>query len=36
MLAILGMLIVWTTRPSYSGFEVIGKEPAIVQVLLPG
>lgn len=35
-LAILGAVVVLTTPPGYSGFEVIGKEPAIVQIFLPG
>jgi hypothetical protein len=35
-IALLGAVIVLTTQPGYSGFEVIGKEPAIVQVFLPG
>lgn len=29
-------MIVLTRQPAYSGFEVIGKQPAIVQVFLPG
>ena len=34
--AILGAVIVLTTQPGYSGFEVIGREATIVQVFLPG
>jgi hypothetical protein len=29
-------VIVLTRQPAYSGFDVIGKQPAIVQVFLPG
>jgi hypothetical protein len=25
-----------TSQPGYSGFEVIGKQPAVVEVFLPG
>jgi hypothetical protein len=28
--------VVLTSKPGYSGFDVIGKQPAIVQVFLPG
>ena len=36
VVVVLGAVIVLTTQPGYSGFEVIGREPAIVQVFLPG
>ncbi|HEX9870168.1 MAG TPA: hypothetical protein VGC99_16560 [Candidatus Tectomicrobia bacterium] len=29
-------LVVLTKPPGYSGFDVVGKQPAIVQVFLPG
>lgn len=29
-------VIVLTRQPGYSGFDVIGKRPAVVQVFLPG
>ena len=41
-IAVLGILIAviaviaLTREPGYSGFEVIGAQPAIVQVFLPG
>jgi hypothetical protein len=37
-LIIIGIVAVvaLTRPPGYSGFDVIGKHPAIVQVLLPG
>jgi hypothetical protein len=29
-------VMVLTRQPGYSGFDVIGKRPAVVQVFLPG
>ena len=29
-------VVALTRQPGYSGFDVIGKQPAIVQVFLPG
>jgi hypothetical protein len=36
ILAAIVAVIVMTSQPGYSGFDVIGKQPAIVQVFLPG
>jgi hypothetical protein len=36
VVAALVAVMVLTGRSTYSGFEVIGKQPAIVQVFLPG
>jgi hypothetical protein len=36
ILAIIGAVVVMTSQSGYSGFDVIGKQPAIVQVFLPG
>jgi hypothetical protein len=36
VLAAVVAVIVLTRQPGYSGFEVIGKRPAVVQVFLPG
>ena len=33
--AVLGAVIILTSQPGYSGFEVIGREPAIVQIFPP-
>jgi hypothetical protein len=35
-LAAIVAAVVLTRQPAYSGFEVIGKQPAVVQVFLPG
>jgi hypothetical protein len=35
LLAIVA-IVVLTSTPGYSGFDVIGKQPTIVQVFLPG
>jgi hypothetical protein len=29
-------IVVLTSKPGYSGLDVIGKQPAIIQVFLPG
>ena len=36
LVATVVTVIMLTRQPAYSGFEVIGKQPAIVQVFLPG
>lgn len=36
VLAAVVAVVVLTRQPGYSGFEVIGKQPAVVQVFLPG
>jgi hypothetical protein len=36
VLATIAAVVVLTRQPGYSGFEVIGTQPAVVQVLLPG
>jgi hypothetical protein len=36
VLAAIVAVIVLTRQPGYSGFDVIGKQPAVVQVFLPG
>ena len=35
-IAAIVAVVVLTRQPGYSGFDVIGKQPAIVQVFLPG
>jgi ferric-dicitrate binding protein FerR (iron transport regulator) len=35
VLAAVVAVVALTSQPGYSGFEVIGKQPAIVQVFLP-
>jgi hypothetical protein len=35
LMAAIVAVVVLTSRPGYSGFEVIGKQAAVVQVLLP-
>jgi hypothetical protein len=35
-IAVLVAVVALTSQPGYSGFDVIGKQPAIVQVFLPG
>ena len=36
LIAAIAAVVVWISPPAYSGFDVIGKQPAIVQVFLPG
>lgn len=36
LLVAIGALVVLTRPPGYSGFDMIGQQPAIVQVFLPG
>jgi hypothetical protein len=36
IIAITVAIVVLSSQPGYSSFEVIGKQPAIVQVFLPG
>jgi hypothetical protein len=36
IIAAVVAVVVLTSQPGYSSFEVIGKQPAIVQVFLPG
>jgi hypothetical protein len=36
VLAAMVAVIVLTRQPGYSGFDVIGKQRAVVQVFLPG
>jgi hypothetical protein len=35
-IAAIVAVVALTSQPGYSGLDVIGKRPAIVQVLLPG
>ena len=35
-IAAIVAVVALTSQPGYSGLDVIGKQPAIVQVLLPG
>jgi hypothetical protein len=35
-LAAIVTVVALTRQPGYSGFEVVGKQPAVVQVFLPG
>jgi hypothetical protein len=35
-IAAIAAVVAMTSQPGYSGLDVIGKQPAIVQVLLPG
>jgi hypothetical protein len=35
-IAALMAVVALTSQPGYSGFDVIGKQPAVVQVFLPG
>jgi hypothetical protein len=36
LIAAIVAAVVLTKQPGYSGFDVIGKQPAVVQVFLPG
>lgn len=36
LLVAIVAVVVLTRQPGYSGFEVIGKQPTVVQVFLPG
>ena len=36
VIAAIVAVVVLTSQPGYSGLDVIGKQPAIVQVFLPG
>jgi hypothetical protein len=36
VVAAIVAVVVLTSQPGYSGFDVIGKQPAVVQVFLPG
>jgi hypothetical protein len=36
VIAAIVAVVALTRQPGYSGFEVIGKQPAVVQVFLPG
>jgi hypothetical protein len=36
LMAAIVAAVALTSRPGYSGFDVLGKQPAIVQVFLPG
>jgi len=36
ILAAIVAMVVLTSQPGYSNFKIIGKQPAIVQVFLPG
>jgi hypothetical protein len=36
VIAAIVAVVALTSHPGYSGFDVIGKQPAIVQVFLPG
>jgi len=36
MIAAIVAVVALTNQPGYSGFDVLGKRPAIVQVFLPG
>ena len=36
VLAAIAAAVILTRQPGYSGFEVIGTRPAVVQVFLPG
>lgn len=36
VIAAIVAVVVLTSQPGYSGFDVIGKQPAVVQVFLPG
>jgi flagellar biosynthesis/type III secretory pathway M-ring protein FliF/YscJ len=36
VIAAVAAVIVLTGQPGYSGLDVLGKQPAIVQVFLPG
>jgi flagellar biosynthesis/type III secretory pathway M-ring protein FliF/YscJ len=36
VIAAIIAVVVLTSRPGYSGFDVLGKQPAIVEVFLPG
>jgi hypothetical protein len=36
VIAAIIAVVALTSRPGYSGFDVLGKQPAIVQVFLPG
>jgi flagellar biosynthesis/type III secretory pathway M-ring protein FliF/YscJ len=36
VIVVIVALVVLTKSPGYSGFDVIGKQPALVQVFLPG
>ena len=36
VLAAIIAVVALTSRPGYSGFDVLGKQPAIVEVFLPG
>jgi hypothetical protein len=36
VVAAIAAAVALTSQPRYSGFDVIGKQPAVVQVFLPG
>jgi F0F1-type ATP synthase assembly protein I len=36
VIAAIAAVVVLTSQAGYSGFDVIGKQPAVVQVFLPG
>jgi hypothetical protein len=36
IIAAVAAVVVLSSPPAYSSFDVIGKQPAIVQVFLPG
>jgi flagellar biosynthesis/type III secretory pathway M-ring protein FliF/YscJ len=36
VIAAIVAVVTLTSQPGYSGFDVLGKRPAIVQVFLPG
>jgi flagellar biosynthesis/type III secretory pathway M-ring protein FliF/YscJ len=36
VIAAIAAVIVLTSQPGYSGLDVLGKRPAVVQVFLPG
>jgi hypothetical protein len=36
VIAAIVAVVMLSSQPGYSGFDVIGKQPAVVQVFLPG
>jgi hypothetical protein len=36
VIAAIAAVVMLSSQPGYSGFDVIGKQPTVVQVFLPG
>ena len=36
VIAVIVTVVALTSQPGYSGLDVLGKQPAVVQVFLPG